>query len=1044
MRNLISACFSRPGAVILGLLLIFFIGANSYLNIPKEATPDVDIPVAYVSVGYDGISPGDAEKLLVKPLEKNLRTVAGLDKMTAVGAEGYASITLEFSAGEDIDLVLDDVREAVDKAKQDLPPGAKEPKVFEVSLSLFPILTAAIYGPVPEQSLIFAAREIKDRLESIPGVLEVDIGGDREELVEILVDAAAMESYGLNPSTVINLVSSNNQLVTAGAIDTGAGRMVVKVPGVVETVDDLISMPIKVADGTTIKFGDIAIVRRAFKEPDSWSRVNGEKSIVLDIKKRVGANVIEVIEASRMVIDTGVSMMPDGVKATYLYDDSETVKNLLGDLGNNVLAAILIVMVVIVATLGLRNGVLVGLAIPGSFLLGIAVIYNMGVTMNIIVLFSLILVAGMLVDGVIVTVEYADRKVSQGMPRTSAYIEGASRMAWPIIASTVTTLMVFLPLLVWPGIVGSFMKYLPITVMCVLSASLFMALIFIPVLGGKMGKVNSFKEYGAKESAPRIYRNILKLALHYPIMVVISVIASMVVAFGGYFSAGLGVSFFPEIEPEQAVVQVLARGDLSAEEKDAIVRSTEERIGILSGVDAKYAKTQEPDGQDPKDSVGFIRTVFDDWDKREKATSLIEEMRTRISGIPGAEVNIKAQQEGPGGGVPIHIELLGSDMDKLSEAVKDIRNRMEDLGGFVDITDSRPLPGMDWIIDIDRDAASRHGVSVYSLGEMVKLLTAGIDISDYRPDDIEDELDVKLRFLKGQRNLDRLQELKIPTATGEFVPLSTFAKLKPTPTSGNVERKDGVRFYYIDSDVEDGLLASDMVNKLKESLQDKPTANGVEVSFGGEDEDIQETQAFLMQSFVISLVLMIIVLMIQFNSAWQTFVTMSAIVLSTGGVFLGLWLTGRPFGIVMSGMGIIALAGIVVNNNIVLIDTYNEYIKRGYDAKAAAFRAGLVRFRPVLLTAITTILGLLPMVFEWTIKFGGREILVGAPSSQWWTTLSSTIAGGLTFATALTLLATPALLVIGAKTTASAVTMKQRLKSMYWNFQNKGNSIAAE
>ena len=339
MRNLISACFSRPGAVILGLLLIFFIGANSYLNIPKEATPDVDIPVAYVSVGYDGISPGDAEKLLVKPLEKNLRTVAGLDKMTAVGAEGYASITLEFSAGEDIDLVLDDVREAVDKAKQDLPPGAKEPKVFEVSLSLFPILTAAIYGPVPEQSLIFAAREIKDRLESIPGVLEVDIGGDREELVEILVDAAAMESYGLNPSTVINLVSSNNQLVTAGAIDTGAGRMVVKVPGVVETVDDLISMPIKVADGTTIKFGDIAIVRRAFKEPDSWSRVNGEKSIVLDIKKRVGANVIEVIEASRMVIDTGVSMMPDGVKATYLYDDSETVKNLLGDLGNNVLAA---------------------------------------------------------------------------------------------------------------------------------------------------------------------------------------------------------------------------------------------------------------------------------------------------------------------------------------------------------------------------------------------------------------------------------------------------------------------------------------------------------------------------------------------------------------------------------------------------------------------------------------------------------------------------------------------------------------------------------
>ena len=362
----------------------------------------------------------------------------------------------------------------------------------------------------------------------------------------------------------------------------------------------------------------------------------------------------------------------------------------------------------------------------------------------------------------------------------------------------------------------------------------------------------------------------------------------------------------------------------------------------------------------------------------------------------------------------------------------------------MDVSDSRALPGMDWIIDIDRDAASRHGVSVYSLGEMVKLLTAGIDISDYRPDDIEDELYVKLRFLKGQRNLDRLQELKIPTSTGDFVPLSTFAELKPSPTSGNVERKDGVRFYYIDSDVEEGLLASDMVNKLKESLEKKPTVTGVEVSFGGEDEDIKETQAFLMQSFVISLVLMIIVLMVQFNSAWQTFVTMSAIVLSTGGVFLGLWLTGRPFGIVMSGMGIIALAGIVVNNNIVLIDTFNEYIKKGYDAKAAAFRAGLVRFRPVLLTAITTILGLLPMVFEWTIKFGGREILVGAPSSQWWTTLSSTIAGGLTFATALTLLATPALLVLGAKTTVFITRTKNRVVSIFSRFRRQQETFAAE
>ena len=1017
MNSIINAAFSRTSAVLVGLLLLFVAGISSYYSIPKEAKPDIDIPVAYVSIGYEGISPEDAERLLIKPLEKRLRSVEGLERMSSVAAEGYGSVSLEFAAGENIDQAIADVRQAVDDAKPDLPGDADEPKVFEVSLSLFPVLTAALYGPVPERKMVQAARRIKDRLESLPGVLEVEIGGDREEVLEILVDASAIEAYGIDPSEVSNLVRRNNQLVTAGAIDDGGGRLVVKVPGVIESVDDLINMPIKARDGRSINFGDVAVVRRTFRQAEGWSRVNGEPAIVLDVRKRVGSNVIEVVEAARTVIDSDAPKISPDVKVTYLFDDSHEVRRLLSDLGNNVGAAVIIVMIVVLAMLGLRNASLVGLAIPGSFLVGITALNAVGVTMNIVVLFSLILVAGMLVDGVIVTIEYADRQIATGLHRKEAYKRGAQRMAWPIISSTITTLMVFLPLLVWPGIVGQFMKYLPMTVIAVLAASLLMALVFIPVLGGLIGK-SRINGLAVVATAPKFYRRVLKFAVCRPVLVMTMVVSAIAASFIGYASAGLGVEFFPKIEPEQAQVQVLARGDLSAKERDLLVKETENSILPVAGVRDFYAQSFRGGGsgrQEPRDAVGTIRTVFDDWQQREKANVVIADMRTRLAQLAGADISILKQQQGPGSAKPIKIEIIGLSLDELGAATSDLITRMNSLGGFVDITDSRPLPGTEWSLVTDRDAASRHGVSIAGLGTMIKMLTRGVRISEYRPDDSEDELDVVMRFMGDQRNLDRLRELRVPAADGIFVPLSVFAKLEPRVKGGLIERLDGQRYMYIESSLDVGVLADERIDVLRQSLIDKPLAGAVEVKFAGDSEDIDETRSFLLSAFALSLVLMLIVLMLQFNSGWQAFVTMSAIVLSTGGVCLGLWITDRPFGIVMSGLGVIALAGIVVNNNIVLIDTYNEYRQRGYRAAEAAFRAGLVRFRPVVLTAVTTILGLLPMVFEMTILLVDRQVLVGAPSSQWWTQLSSTIAGGLTFATVLTLLATPSMLVIGAR-----------------------------
>ena len=493
----------------------------------------------------------------------------------------------------------------------------------------------------------------------------------------------------------------------------------------------------------------------------------------------MGANVIEVVEATKKVIDENIESIQGNTEVSYLYDDSQSVLNLLNDLGNNVIAAVLIVTILIVASLGLRNALIVSLSIPGSFLIGISLIYYSGITMNIVVLFSLILVAGMLVDAVIVTTEYADRKINQSVNKIDAYKQAAIRMSWPIIASTVTTLMVFLPLLFWPGIIGGFMKYLPITVIFVLSASLLMALIFVPVLGSIFGKSKTEEVRRVYKTAPKIYRWLLKRAVNFPLTVVVIVIGFMFASFASYFSAGLGISFFPEIEPEQAVVQVKSRGDLSATEKDKLLQRAELQINGLEGISAAYAKSGPGDGQEAKDAIGRIRTVFDNWQEREKASIIIEEMRQKLNKLAGVKINVKAQQDGPGSESPINIEIFDENLDSGAKAVDQIIKLMEEMGGFVDIVDSRPLPGIEWTIVFNRDIASRYGVSISSLGDILKLLTSGIEITDYRPQESDDELDVKLRFQENQRNLNRLQEIKIPTVSGEYVPLSVFANLIP-------------------------------------------------------------------------------------------------------------------------------------------------------------------------------------------------------------------------------------------------------------------------
>lgn len=1019
MHAIIHAAIDRSRTSILLLLFLLICGALAFQSIPKESDPDVAIPIIYVSMGYEGISPEDAERLLARPMENELKSIEGVKEMSATASEGHASVLLEFDAGFDSKKALNDVREKVDVAKSKLPDGTDEPTVNEVNVALFPVLSLSLAGPVPEEQLVKLARDLRDEIEGIPGVLEVEIGGDREEVMEIIVDPLILESYNIDYAELYQIVTSNNKLVAAGALDTGAGRMVLKVPGVIENLDDMLRLPIKVDGTTVVTFQDVASVRRTFKDPQGFARVNGQPALTLDVKKRVGANIIETIEQVQNLVAEQQKRWPEVIQVSYILDQSKDIRNILTDLFNNIISAIILVMVIILAVMGLRSSLLVGLAIPGSFLTGILLIYSLGYTLNIVVLFSLILVVGMLVDGAIVVTELADRYLKDGQPPRQAYANAASRMAWPVIASTATTLVVFLPLLFWPGVVGQFMKYLPMTVLLCLTASLFMALIFMPVMGAvitsRRAALTLADQDSQRSALTRAYVSVLRRLLRWPGLTLLVSTVLLIGTYMAYGALGKGVEFFPDVEPDSAQVLIHARGDLSIYERDALVRQVEQQLLGMTEIEAMAARSFNSPGQGmAADVVGAIKFQFIDWYLRRPANTILEDMRQRAENIPGVQLEFRKAENGPGGDKPIVMQIAGLYSQSLEQSAALLRAKMDEIGGFADSEDNRALPGIEWRLDVDREQAARYGADITTIGNAIQMVTSGIKVTEYRPADADDEVDIRIRFPLGERSLDQLDQLHIRTPQG-MVAISNFVTLTPAPKTGTIERVDAKRVITIKSDVQEGVLANDQVKKLQQALAEMTLPADVKVTFKGEDEDQRETMTFLMGAFLAAIFMMALILVTQFNSLYQALLVLSAIVFSTAGILLGLLITGQTFGIVMCGIGIIALAGIVVNNNIVLIDAYNEMRAQGMDAVSAAIETGALRLRPVLLTAITTVLGLIPMVMALNLDLLNRQISIGAPSTQWWTQLSSSIAGGLTFATALTLFLTPCLLVLGEK-----------------------------
>lgn len=1121
MISMLETVLRRPKTVLTLMVVMVAAGIMAYISVPKEADPDIDIPVFYVSISQQGVSPGDAERLIARPMETALRGLDGLKEITTVSAEGHVGVVLEFNVDFDKDKALADVRDKVDQAKADIPAEADEPTITETNFALMPTIFVTLSGDVPERTLYRHARRLKDEIEAVPTVLNADLSGHREELLEVVIDSMKLESYQVTQQELLTSLSNNNQLVPAGFLDNGQGRFNVKVPGLVETAEDVYSLPIKQSGEGVVTLGDIAEIRRTFKDPTSYTRVNGHPAISIDVVKRKGTNIIENNAAVRQVVEAATRDWPETIRVDYILDKSEDIFEILGSLESSILTAIFLVMVVIVWALGFKSALLVGIAIPASFMVGFLILQSVGMTVNTMVMFGLVLTVGMLVDGAIVMVEYADRKMAEGMDAQEAYIRASKLMFWPITSSTATTLAAFLPMLLWPGVAGEFMSYLPIMVIIVLSASLLTALVFLPVTGAAMtgaiswiGRhaewlvalligaavailfanpavagllplpqwlllpiaaaiglaVGLLAYFGLKpliaasrrraqraaaeeqeaarllsageqfdaskiRGATGIYVRLLSFCAGTAFGNVVTLVA-LVALSGGiflYFMANSqGVEFFVEEEPNSAIVLVSARGNFSAREALDLALDVEREVIDVKGIKNAVMSVSTGGGggggmmgvQDkPADVIAQINLEFSDYCCRRNWKQIAAEIRERTADLPGIFVETREIEGGPPTGKDVRLQITSTSYKELTETVAKVREHVDSMESLQDREDSRPLPGIEWQITIDREQAGRFQAGIGSVGAMVQLVTNGVLIGKYRPDDSEDEVDIRVRLPEAERTLDRFDSLRLQTELGQ-VPLSNFIDRAPQQKVTTITRRDGLYAMDVKANVvmtdtittADGvtrqLTANDKVAELQAWLDTQQWPDTVFFRFRGADEDQKESGEFLMKAMVGSLFLMFIILVTQFNSFYQTFLTLSTVIMSVFGVLLGMALMGQKFSIIMTGTGVVALAGIVVNNAIVLIDTYNRFREDGIEPVEAVLKTSAQRIRPVLLTTITTIAGLVPMMTQLNLDFVNRVIALGSITAVWWVQLSTAIIFGLGFATILTLIIIPTMLAL--------------------------------
>jgi multidrug efflux pump len=617
----------------------------------------------------------------------------------------------------------------------------------------------------------------------------------------------------------------------------------------------------------------------------------------------------------------------------------------------------------------------------------------------------------MLVDDAIIVSEFAERRMAEGMVPREAYALAAKRMSGPVIAATATRVAAFSPLLFWPGVVGQFMKYLPITLIATLSASLAVALFFTPTLGALLGKAATVpQDERAKDTGP--YMRTVRLALRHPGMTLALAAFLLIAVQTAYGKFGRGVEFFPNVEPDFGQVIVHARGNLALEEKNRLVGEVERRVLGFDSLKTVYARLGEQPrgmGELGEDTIGVIQFEFADWRVRPPAHQIMDAIRENTADIPGILVEVTAPRAGPPTGKPIQVQLGAIDPAALPGAAKKVTEILAARSDIRDLDDGQPLPGIDWKIVVDKSEAAKYGAGVSTVGSAVQLVTNGLKATEYRPVDSDKSVDILVRFPPDRRSLDQIDDLRVQTTAGH-VPIGNFVERVPAQRVGYINRVNANRVTTVSANVAEGVQTSRVQQEITQELNKADLGPGVTFRLKGEDEEREKAGAFLMKAFGTAIFMIFAILLAQFNRLTSVALVLTAVVLSTVGVMLGLLIMGQPFGVVMTGIGVIANAGVIVNNNIVLIDTYDRLRREGVAAYDAILETCRERARPVVLTAVTAILGVLPIAFGMNVEFLSREITVGAPATQWWISLSTAIVFGLGFATVLTLVVTPAAL----------------------------------
>ncbi len=1194
MIRLVEMAAARARMVMAFIILSVLAGAIAYVSLPKEGEPDIEIPMLFVSVPFPGISAADSERILLKPMETGLADVEGLKQMSGTAAENYAGMLLEFDFDWDKTSVIADVRDAMNTVEGQFPDGADKYEVTEINFSEFPIIVVNLSGNVPERTLIRLAQKMQDRLEGIEAVLDAALTGSREEMLEVVIDPLRLEAYNVTAGELINVVRNNNQLIAAGEVTTPSGAISVKIPSSFDEVTDVYNLPVKVNGDSVVTLGDLATIRLTFQDRKGTARFNGETTLAIQVSKRKGFNLIDTAALIREAVETErLTWAPElqqAVRVDTSNDQSFVVDSMVRQLEGSVITAIALVMIVVLASLGIRSALLVGFAIPTSFLLTFALFGALGVTISNIVMFGLILAVGMLVDAAIVVVEYADKKMADGMAPMKAYVRAAQRMFWPIVSSTATTLCAFLPMLFWPGIPGEFMGWLPKTLIFVLTASLLVALIYLPVMGGVSGAISNafqgvskwlkplpwlvraamvppaailmfmsalqilnpefiFELAGTQNplngwatiipgvvlflvastllsitlGAARVQLRRKRVKSGYrrspfgwfihlisgnpvmPIVTIASVLAVVGFVFMTFSQNNNGVEFFTETEPEQAIIYVRARGNLSLEEKDAMVAEVEAVALTTPGIETTFAfagaggLNQNTGGASgPRDTIGQVQIEMVAWEERPHVTEQIKllgfipfsrslvdpafdgdavmaALEARLAKLPGVRFEVLNLARGPASAKPVHLRIKGQNWDDLITATTIAADHFAKTAGLTDVEDSLPLPGIDWELEVDVEKAGRYGTDVATVGGMVQLVTTGLLLDTMRVDSSDEEIEIRVRLPEKDRVLSTLDTLKLRTQTA-LVPLSNFVTRKPVPTLAQINRVDQLRYFDVRAGVGADLVRLDnsatgssrvvskaeaetfvngengseytttpvtpdeRISQLTEWLDTAPFPDGIEYEWTGDQEEQSESLAFLGKAFIGALFLMFIILLAQFNSLYNSVLVLLAVVLSTTGVLVGMLVMGQPFSIIMTGTGVVALAGIVVNNNIVLIDTYQDY-SRYMPRIEAITRTVEARIRPVLLTTITTMAGLAPMMFGLSLDFFNGGYSIDAPTALWWKQLATAVVFGLGIATVLTLVFTPSMLALRVWLSAGAYKSGRRLAALS---MGRGNRTARD